>query len=106
MSQIPLQKQIDCVRRELQMRSIVYPSRVRQGWMKQATADYETAAMTAVLATLVGLEAAQKVQPKLAAVSLPHCWNETCHATPVCVLACRYPKPSEERKDSNEIQQR
>jgi hypothetical protein len=52
MSDITLQQQINCVTREIKMREIVYPGRVRIGKMKQENADYEIAAMRAVLATL------------------------------------------------------
>jgi hypothetical protein len=55
-----LQRQIDCVVREIKMREIVYPSRVRLNKMKQETADDEIAAMKAVLATLIGYRAAQE----------------------------------------------
>ncbi len=52
MSSITLQQQIDCVTREIKMREFVYPGRIRAGKMKPEKADYEIAAMRAVLATL------------------------------------------------------
>jgi hypothetical protein len=56
MAEIPLAGQIKAVEREIAMRKAVYPKRVAAKGMKQETADHEIAAMTAVLATLRGLE--------------------------------------------------
>lgn len=53
---ITLQQQIDCVAREIVMRDVVYPGRVRLGKMKPDKASYEVAAMRAVLATLRELQ--------------------------------------------------
>jgi hypothetical protein len=47
-----LAEQMKCVDREIAMRSIVYPGRVRAGKMAQAKADYELAVMREVLRTL------------------------------------------------------
>lgn len=47
-----LSDQISCVKRELAMRPPVYARRVADGRMKQAKADFEIAAMHAVLKTL------------------------------------------------------
>lgn len=49
---IPLADQIACVKREVQMRRIVYPGRIAAKRMTQATADKEVARMEAVLRTL------------------------------------------------------
>lgn len=61
MSQVSLQQQIDCVAREIKMREIVYPGRIAAKKMKEEKADYELAAMKAVLATLIGLRAASDI---------------------------------------------
>jgi hypothetical protein len=53
---VPLEKMIACVKREIAMRKIVYPKWVDSGRMKQATADSEIEAMTAVLHLLMELE--------------------------------------------------
>jgi len=50
-----LQSQIECVERELKMRRHVYARRVSEGQMTGRFADYEIAAMEAVLATLTAL---------------------------------------------------
>jgi hypothetical protein len=56
-----LAEQIKCVDREIAMRSVVYPGRVRAGKMSQAKADYELACMREVLRTLQRL--AQEESP-------------------------------------------
>lgn len=56
MAEITLASQIKAVEREIAIRKSVYPARVSARAMKQETADYEIAAMTAVLATLRSLE--------------------------------------------------
>lgn len=61
MSQISQQQMIDCVTREIGMRERVYPRWVADKKMKQEKADHEIAAMKAVLATLVGLQAAERL---------------------------------------------
>jgi len=63
MSQITLQQQIDAVAREIRMRESVYPRWVAAKKMSQDKADHEIAAMKAVAATLMGLQAVQ--EPKL-----------------------------------------
>lgn len=68
METIELQGQIDCVRRELQMRDFVYPTRIANRKMTQAKADHEMAAMRAVLATLTELQASRAAAPALSAV--------------------------------------
>lgn len=54
---ITIDQQIDCVRREINMRHRVYPRWVEIGRITQAHADHQIAAMEAVLATLEALEA-------------------------------------------------
>ncbi len=49
---IPLSRQISCVRREIAMRERVYPRLVGQDRMSQAAAEREQAEMQAVLETL------------------------------------------------------
>lgn len=49
---IPIEAQIACVKREIELRSRVYPRWTATGKLKPATADSEIAAMRAVLATL------------------------------------------------------
>ena len=51
-----LPQQITCIKREIEMRKKVYPSRVNRGLMNQGSADYEIACMEAVLKTLEGLK--------------------------------------------------
>jgi hypothetical protein len=58
---VPLPEQIECVERELGMRQRVYDRRVADGKMTRALADRELARMTAVLATLQGLEASERL---------------------------------------------
>lgn len=50
-----LQDEISCVRREITMRSRVYPRRVADGHMKQEAADREIETMRAVLRRLEGI---------------------------------------------------
>lgn len=52
MSVVTLDEQIACVKRELSLRSRVYPRWTATGKLKPATADSEIAAMRAVLETL------------------------------------------------------
>jgi hypothetical protein len=47
--------QIACVKREIAMRERVYPTLIAKGRMKAGDAEYELAAMRAVLATIEGL---------------------------------------------------
>jgi hypothetical protein len=61
-SAFSLQRQIDCIASEIALRERVYPHWVRGGKMKQAQADDELGAMRAVLATLVGYQAAQSAK--------------------------------------------
>lgn len=49
---INLSKQIACVRREIAMREKVYPGWTSRGKMRKSEAEYEIAAMRAVLETL------------------------------------------------------
>ena len=56
MFEITLQEQIDCVDRELSMRSRVYPRWVSEKKLTQALADKEMARMRAVRATLASLQ--------------------------------------------------
>lgn len=57
MDDITLAEQIECVDRELSMRSRVYPRWVEQHKLTQALADKEMHRMRAVRATLAGLAA-------------------------------------------------
>jgi hypothetical protein len=50
--QISLEEQVACARRELEKRRAFYPKWVTAGRMQQGKADYEIAAMEAVLKTL------------------------------------------------------
>lgn len=52
-----IEAQIAAARRELSMRKRVYPRWVAQDKMKQSDADYQTAAMAAILATLEAVKA-------------------------------------------------
>jgi len=54
-TEIALEVQIACVRREIRQRKSVYPRLVEQGRMLEATADRELAAMQAVKRTLMAL---------------------------------------------------
>ena len=56
---ISLEQQIKCVGREIGLRRNVYPKFLMSGRITQEKADYEIAAMEAVLATLQGLRTAQ-----------------------------------------------
>lgn len=56
---IPLDVQIAAVARELAIRARVYPKWVKDKRMLLAEAQHETTAMTAVLHTLLGLQAAR-----------------------------------------------
>ena len=55
-------EQIKSVRREIKMRQMVYPGRVRLRKMTAAAAAYEIAAMEAVLKTLQGIEQTEPLQ--------------------------------------------
>ena len=56
MSNIHIDAQIACVKREIRMREQTYPRWVSSGKMKQEVADIETARMRAVLETLMEIE--------------------------------------------------
>jgi hypothetical protein len=58
---VPLSDQIKCAKRELALRRSAYPKWVQSGRMKRETADYEIAAMEAVLASLEALLSVQAV---------------------------------------------
>ena len=64
---IPLNSQIAEVRRELDQRVGVYQNLVSRGRMRQSEADYRTAAMTAVLTTLLWLQRHQAAVVSVAA---------------------------------------
>lgn len=51
-SEVPIEDQIACLKRELAMRRGVYPRWVQQHKLTQANADKEMARMEAALATL------------------------------------------------------
>lgn len=61
MSGVPIQRQIECVERELKMRLRVYPRRIAEQKMTRTFADEEIAAMQAVLETLRAVEAPQRL---------------------------------------------
>ena len=48
-----INEQVNCVKREISMREIVYQRRVESGALTQQKADYEIGAMKAVLETLL-----------------------------------------------------
>lgn len=50
-----MEEMLACVRREISMRKALYPSRVRNGRMKQADADAEIRKMEGVLALLLNV---------------------------------------------------
>lgn len=54
---VSIERQIQCVRRELKKRESVYKRWVEQGKMTQEKADEEREAMAAVLWTLLAVEA-------------------------------------------------
>ena len=58
MFEISLAEQLECVDRELSMRSRTYPRWVEQHKLTQALADKEMARMRAVRATLASLQTA------------------------------------------------
>lgn len=57
---VSIDRQIECVERELRQRAHVYPRRIEAGKMTQAKADEEVACMKAVAATLRDLKAAKE----------------------------------------------
>lgn len=57
---VPLERQIACVKRELAMRGRAYPRWIAAGRMTQAKADQEVREMEAVLATVQAAAAAAK----------------------------------------------
>lgn len=61
MTDLSLDAQISCVRRELAMRQRAYPKWVDGGRMKQPEADKELAVMQAVHDTLMSLKGATLV---------------------------------------------
>lgn len=61
MNAVPIARQVACVERELRYRERVYARRVAAEKMTQAKADDELEAMRAVLATLQGIEAGQRL---------------------------------------------
>ena len=60
MPDISIEDQIACVRRELRMRSSVYPRWIGNGKMTEAQASREINAMGAVLATLERVASEQR----------------------------------------------
>jgi hypothetical protein len=58
---VSIDDQMKAVRREIAMREHVYPRRVGAGQMTQQQADRETEAMRAVLATLEGVAAKERL---------------------------------------------
>ncbi len=62
MKSILIDAQIACVRREINMRHRVFPRWVETGKMPAESAEYQIAAMEAVLSTLEGVRAEQLAQ--------------------------------------------
>lgn len=60
-SVVSLEVQVACIRREIGMRERVYPRWVSTAKMTPKRADEEIAAMKAVLATLVELQAKERL---------------------------------------------
>lgn len=60
---VPIEDQIRCVEREIEMRERVYPRWVSEKRLTQAKADRELAAMRAVLRTLQGIAEAAALGP-------------------------------------------
>lgn len=58
---VPIEVQVECVRREISMRERCYPRWVSEHRMTQRKADEELAAMRAVLATVEAAAAAQRL---------------------------------------------
>ena len=58
---VPLTDQIKAAKRELALRKSAYPKWVTSGRMKREVADYEIAAMEAILASLEALLSVQAV---------------------------------------------
>ena len=65
MPDVPIARQIACVKRELGMRRRVYPKRVADGRMTEADHQREVAEMEAVLATLEGVAKAARAAEDL-----------------------------------------
>jgi hypothetical protein len=53
---VPIDRQVECVRREIKLRERVYSRRVADGRMTQALSARELEAMRAVLETLLTIE--------------------------------------------------
>ena len=61
---VSIDRQIECVERELKQRAYVYPRRIEAGKMTQEQSDREVACMEAVAATLREVKAAQTEKRK------------------------------------------
>lgn len=59
--QVPIEAQVECVKRELRYRDHVYTRRVLAGKMTRKKADEELEAMKAVLATLNEIAAIERL---------------------------------------------
>jgi len=68
---VSLPDQVACVRRELSLRQRVYPRLIAQKSMTQAWADFQLAAMQAVLQTLEELQGPQSIQMELVVTEDP-----------------------------------
>src|SRR6185436_15545739 len=68
---VSLADQLACVRRELSLRQRVYPRLIAQKSMTQAGADFQLAAMQAVLQTLEELQGPQSIQMELVVTEDP-----------------------------------
>jgi hypothetical protein len=53
---VSLERQIECVRREIRIRQQTYPTKVARRRMSQHHADEELACMKAVMATLIAMQ--------------------------------------------------
>lgn len=58
---VTLPEQIEAAERELKLRHRVYPRRVANRQMTQALADTQIAAMEAIIATLKGVNAGERL---------------------------------------------
>ncbi|MEI6870846.1 MAG: hypothetical protein WCL08_01055 [Verrucomicrobiota bacterium] len=62
---IPIEKQVDCAKRELKMRQRVYGRGIQDGRMDEAKCALEIAAMEAIVATLERVQSTEGAQPEL-----------------------------------------
>lgn len=65
MLEVSIHDQLACAERELSMRKNVYPGWVNKGRMSKGVAQFELAAMRAIVATLRRLDETERGQGKL-----------------------------------------